>query len=101
MGGQNPIEPASLGRAMVFGPNMQNFAEIARNFVTENGAVQAGDPDALEKAIGELLADATGRAELGRNAQRVVRENLGAIDRTVEMILEKLEPGEIFISPEI
>jgi 3-deoxy-D-manno-octulosonic-acid transferase len=101
VGGQNPIEPAALGRAMVFGPNMQNFAEIVRNFVTENGAVQAGNPDALEKAIGELLADETRRLELGCNAKRVVRDNLGAIDRTVEMILEKLEPSEIFFAREI
>ena len=27
-GGQNPIEPGALGKAMVFGPNMQNFAEV-------------------------------------------------------------------------
>ena len=101
IGGQNPIEPAALGKAMVFGPNMQNFAEIARNFLTENGAVQAGTPDALGKAIGELLANEKCRAELGRNAQRVVRENLGAINRTVEMVLEKLEPREIYFLPEI
>ena len=101
IGGQNPIEPAALGRAMVFGPNMQNFANIARNFVAEGGAVQVGNPEALEKAVAGLLADETRRAELGRNAQRVVHENLGAIDRTVEMILEKLEPREVFIASEI
>jgi 3-deoxy-D-manno-octulosonic-acid transferase len=101
IGGQNPIEPAALGRAMVFGPNMQNFANIARNFVAEGGAVQAGNPEALEKAVAGLLADETRRTELGRNAQRVVHENLGAIDRTVEMILEKLESREIYIASEI
>jgi len=36
-GGQNPIEPGVLGKAMVFGPNMQNFAEVARNFVARTG----------------------------------------------------------------
>jgi 3-deoxy-D-manno-octulosonic-acid transferase len=97
-GGQNPIEPAALGKAMVFGPNMQNFADIVRNFTAQNGALQVRDPEALEKAVGDLLADESRRAELGRNAQRVVRENLGAIDRTVEMILEKLVPGEIYIA---
>jgi 3-deoxy-D-manno-octulosonic-acid transferase len=100
-GGQNPIEPAALGKAMVFGPNMQNFAGITRNFIAEDGVVQVGDSEALEKAIAGLLADENRRAELGRNAQRVVRENLGAIDRTVEMILKELEPREIYIAPEI
>jgi len=100
-GGQNPIEPGALGKAMVFGPNMQNFAGITRNFIAEDGVVQVGDSEALEKAIAGLLADENRRVELGRNAQRVVRENLGAIDRTVQMILEKLEPREIYITPEI
>ena len=100
-GGQNPIEPAALGKAMVFGPNMQNFAGITSHFVAEDGVVQVGDAAALEKAIAGLLADENRRAELGRNAQRVVRDNLGAIDRTVEMILEKLEPRQIYITPEI
>jgi 3-deoxy-D-manno-octulosonic-acid transferase len=98
-GGQNPIEPAALGKAMVFGPNMQNFADIVRSFVAENGAVQVHDKEALEKALGELLADAIRREELGRNAQLVVHKNLGAIDRTVEMILAKLQERQIYITP--
>jgi 3-deoxy-D-manno-octulosonic-acid transferase len=100
-GGQNPIEPAALGKAMVFGPNMQNFADIVRSFVAENGAVQVHDKEALEKALGELLADAIRREELGRNAQLVVHKNLGAIDRTVEMILAKLQERQIYITPGI
>jgi 3-deoxy-D-manno-octulosonic-acid transferase len=100
-GGQNPIEPAALGKAMVFGPNMQNFAGITSSFIAADGVVQVRDAAALETAIAGLLADNPRRAELGQNAQRVVRENLGAIDRTVAMILEKLAPREIYIAPEI
>jgi 3-deoxy-D-manno-octulosonic-acid transferase len=99
IGGQNPIEPGALGKAMVFGPNMQNFSDVTRSFLTASGAVQARDPEALEKIVAELLADKNRRAELGRNALQVVAENLGAIDRTVEMILEKLAPRGIYIVP--
>jgi 3-deoxy-D-manno-octulosonic-acid transferase len=99
MGGQNPIEPGALGKAMVFGPNMQNFAEATRSFLAKDAAVQAKNPEALEMAVAGLLADENRRAEMGRNALRVVAENLGAIDRTVEMILEKLKPREIYIAP--
>ncbi len=98
-GGQNPIEPGALGRAMVFGPNMQNFADVTRSFLAQNAAVQARNTEQLEDALRELLADGARRAELGRNALKVVRENLGAVDRTVEMILEHLEPRGIFIAP--
>jgi 3-deoxy-D-manno-octulosonic-acid transferase len=98
IGGQNPIEPAALGKAMVLGPNMQNFADITRSFVAQKGAIQVRGPEGLEGAIAGLLADENRRAELGRNAQRVVHENLGAIDRTVEMILEHLKKHEIYIA---
>jgi 3-deoxy-D-manno-octulosonic-acid transferase len=45
----------------------------------------------LEKMIAGLLADESRREELGRNALRVVRENLGAIVRTADMILKNLK----------
>jgi 3-deoxy-D-manno-octulosonic-acid transferase len=96
-GGQNPIEPGALGKAMIFGPNMQNFADIARSFLARNAAIQVQDPEMLENAVAELLADEKRRAELGRNALKVVRENLGAIDRTLEMILEHLKKRQIYI----
>jgi 3-deoxy-D-manno-octulosonic-acid transferase len=100
MGGQNPIEPGALGKALVFGPNMQNFADVTRSFLAQNAAVQARDPEALEKAVAELLADENRRAELGRNALKVVAENLGAVDRTVEMILGQLKVRGIYVASE-
>ncbi|MCX8092035.1 MAG: 3-deoxy-D-manno-octulosonic acid transferase [Verrucomicrobiae bacterium] len=98
-GGQNPIEPGALGKAMVFGPNMQNFAEIARSFLARDGAVQVRDASELETALAQLLADPARRERLGRNALQVVRENLGAIERTVDMIVEHLRDRDIYIAP--
>jgi len=97
MGGQNPIEPGAMGKAMVFGPNMQNFSDIARNFISANGAVQVRDPETLQNAIAGILGDENRRRQLGENAQGIVRENLGAIDRTVEMILDKLKTRGAYI----
>jgi 3-deoxy-D-manno-octulosonic-acid transferase len=98
-GGQNPIEPGALGKPMVFGPNMQNFAEIARAFLAEDGAIQVQGAAELEKVLAELLADESRRAQLGRNALKVVHDNLGAIERTVDMIVKHLDGGELFIAP--
>jgi 3-deoxy-D-manno-octulosonic-acid transferase len=98
VGGQNPIEPGALGKAIVFGPNMQNFADITRAFLTHDAAVQVRDAAALENVLGELLADAGRRAALGRAAAEVVAKNLGAIERTVEIILPHLERRGIFVS---
>ena len=101
IGGQNPIEPGAVGKAMVFGPNMQNFADITHHFLKKSAAIQVNSPEALEKTIAELLADKTRRAELGRNALEVVAENLGAIDRTVAMILEQIKKCKIYIAADI
>lgn len=98
-GGQNPIEPGALGKAMVFGPHMQNFAEVAASFVARGGALQVSDAGELETGIGELLADEGRRTQLGRHALEVVHENLGAIERTVDMIVDAFEGTELYIAP--
>jgi 3-deoxy-D-manno-octulosonic-acid transferase len=56
----------------------------------QDGAVQVQDAAELEKVLGELLGDESRREQLGRNALKVVRENLGAIDRTADMIVKHL-----------
>jgi 3-deoxy-D-manno-octulosonic-acid transferase len=89
-GGQNPIEPAALGKAMVFGPNMQNFKAVARAFLAEQAAMQVPDAAGLEQAIADLLGNDSRRAEMGARALQVVRQNLGATARTVQLITERL-----------
>jgi 3-deoxy-D-manno-octulosonic-acid transferase len=89
-GGQNPIEPAALSKAVIFGPNMQNFKAVVSAFLAENAVLQAPDAAALEQTISELLADEGRRTELGRRALDVVKKNRGATERTVQLISEHL-----------
>lgn len=98
-GGQNPIEPAALGKPIVFGPNMQNFAEVVRIFLEQDGAIQVQSAAELEETLGSLLANPARREELGRIAERIVRENQGAVDRTVDMIVEGLDGLDSYIAP--
>ena len=98
-GGQNPIEPAALGKATVFGPNMQNFEDVVRIFLAQKSVIQATDAADLEKTFSQLLGNETHRRELGELAAKVVRENMGAIDRTVEMIVRHLDTGELYVAP--
>jgi 3-deoxy-D-manno-octulosonic-acid transferase len=90
-GGQNPIEPAALGQAMVFGPNMQNFKAVVGAFLAEQAAIQVPDAAGLQQAIVELLGNEQRRADMGARALQVVRKNLGATDRTVQLIAERLQ----------
>ncbi|HXR08886.1 MAG TPA: glycosyltransferase, partial [Candidatus Acidoferrum sp.] len=87
-GGQNPIEPAALGKAMVFGPNMQNFTSVVQSLLAVQAAIQVQTAAELEQAFAQLLADDTLRARLGERARQVFQNNLGATRRTVEMILQ-------------
>jgi 3-deoxy-D-manno-octulosonic-acid transferase len=89
-GGQNPIEPAALGKAVVFGPHMENFPDIAPAFVRAGAALQVADEAGLETALIRLLEQSDERRTMGQRAQAVVRENQGSIGRTVSMILEAL-----------
>jgi 3-deoxy-D-manno-octulosonic-acid transferase len=89
-GGQNPIEPALLGKPVVFGPNMQNFRSIVEAFVEGRGVMQVRNAAELEKVFASLLSDEKQRTELGRNARAIVEKNQGAVDRTVEMLLRHL-----------
>ena len=98
-GGQNPIEPAALGKPTIFGPNMQNFRDVARLLVSEGAAIQVRDAAQLERVLGELLADPARRLQLGQAAEATVRRNQGAIGRTIEMILPHLAEQGLYISP--
>jgi 3-deoxy-D-manno-octulosonic-acid transferase len=89
-GGQNPIEPAALGKAVVFGPNMQNFPQVVPHFLAHDGARQVRDATALERELEHLLGDRAAREALGLRGQTVVRENLGGLEKTVEMIVRQL-----------
>ena len=86
-GGQNPIEPAALGKAVIFGPNMQNYPQVVPQFVAQKAAVQVQDAAELGQVVESLLTDPARRAELGRRAREVVHANQGSLEKTVEMIL--------------
>jgi len=100
IGGQNPIEPAALGKPVVFGPNMQNFADVVRIFLERDAAIQVRDEAELESALAALLEDPARRAQLGRNAEDIVRQNQGAVARTVEMILAELDGNDLYLAPQ-
>jgi 3-deoxy-D-manno-octulosonic-acid transferase len=97
-GGQNPIEPAALGKAVVFGPNMQNFRGIIPEFLEAKAARQVKSAHELETAIADLLAHPEQRNAMGQIARRVVERNQGSIARTVDIIAERLKDEEIYVS---
>jgi 3-deoxy-D-manno-octulosonic-acid transferase len=89
-GGQNMIEAAACGKAILFGPHMENFRQVARAFVEAGGAVQLSSPRELEEKLEVLLSDPDQRSRLGQKALQVVKINQGAVTKTVKVIQENL-----------
>jgi 3-deoxy-D-manno-octulosonic-acid transferase len=85
-GGQNMIEPAAYGAAVVFGSHVWNFRETAQKLLQGRAAIQVADAGELEKCIQSLLQDSLAQKEMGKRAQQMVREQQGATERTLAVI---------------
>ncbi len=87
-GGQNPIEPGVWGKAVIFGVHMFNFREIADIFVQGGAAACVKDKTELKNKIEDLLNNEKKRREMETNALKIIRDNSGAIKKTVNRIGE-------------
>jgi 3-deoxy-D-manno-octulosonic-acid transferase len=85
-GGHNILEPAVYGKPIIFGPHMQNFAEIAETFLRNGAAVQVRTSRELEEALVSLMTDPVRRARLGAAARALVEANRGAREKTLAAI---------------
>ena len=93
-GGQNPIEPALLGVAVLHGPEVRNFADVYRALDENCGARSVGDAEALAAAVAEAHADPAALAACVARARAVVGSSSGALDRTVAALMPWLAPTE-------
>ena len=91
-GGHNILEPAVHGRPIIFGPHMDNFAEIASTFLANDAAIQVRTDRELEDSVVSLMADPVRRAKLGAAARALVDANRGAKDKTLKVLAELLPP---------
>jgi 3-deoxy-D-manno-octulosonic-acid transferase len=65
-GGQNPLEPARLGCAVVVGPNVENFTDIVRLLDTAGGLAQVPDTASLAAWVDAVLTDPARRRAMGQ-----------------------------------
>lgn len=83
-GGQNVIEPASCGKAILVGPHMENFSDVMKDFLADDAMVQVRDAEELGAQAGRLLGDGALRESYGRRAAAVVRKQAGSLRKTVD-----------------
>ena len=85
-GGQNPIEAAKLGAAILHGPHVWNFADIYSALDAARGAEEVADATSLSARFGALLADVRLRNTVAEAALKTVEVLGGALDRTFAAI---------------
>jgi 3-deoxy-D-manno-octulosonic-acid transferase len=91
-GGHNVLEPAAAGRCIVTGPHTHNFATIVDAFVNANALVKLPRlseremVQELARTLDELVRDPGKRVELGKRAEILLEQNVGAAERTMQLI---------------
>lgn len=85
-GGQNMLEPAAQGRAVIFGPHTSNFRRDVELLREADAVVQVATRDEFVHELGLLLTDAERRTRLGERARAVIAGNQGATARTFELV---------------
>jgi 3-deoxy-D-manno-octulosonic-acid transferase len=91
-GGHNVLEASAVGKPVVFGPHMFNFTEIAALTLERGAGTQIERPEQLAAAVAEYLSNPVRHAEAGEAGRKLVEENRGALEHTLELI-EQLLPS--------
>lgn len=89
-GGQNPIEPAKLGAAILHGPHVFNFSEAIALLDQHKGSRQVSSGD-LAQTVLNLLADPEAMHAMGQAGCNVMAQQSGATARTVDAVLQAMQ----------
>ena len=94
LGGQNIIEPASLGKVVLFGPYTESFKEPADLLVKSNAGIRVKDAGEMKEIITEYLNDPSQFGQYSVNAKNVINKLEGVTKRTVESVEKFLQAGK-------
>ena len=101
-GGQNLLEPAKLGCAIICGPHMTNFLRVTEEMGRVDALRRVADAEQLAAAVSWLLEDEPARAGMIRAAGDYAGTQAGALDRIVAALkpqLDRAAAGDTTICP--
>jgi len=85
-GGHNPLEPASMAKPVVFGPDMHDFPEISKHLVSAGAAFQVHNSNELYDIFLSLMNDADLARQSGQKGLAIVRNSQGAVQKNIGVI---------------
>ncbi len=86
LGGQNPLEPAVWGKAVLYGPHMENFLDAKAILENAGAGFQIDDARGLAERVVRLLDHPGELSSLGERARQAVLKNTGAAQRHAAVI---------------
>ncbi|MGO3701008.1 MULTISPECIES: lipid IV(A) 3-deoxy-D-manno-octulosonic acid transferase [Halomonas] len=93
LGGHNVLEPAALGKPVLSGPFIENFADVVEPLETAGALTLVADVDALVDALQCRFVDPKRCLQEGQAGQSAIKAQQGALARTLEG-LEALSSAE-------
>ena len=87
-GGQNPLEAASQGKPVVYGPSMHNFEAISHQLLAHHAARQAGNDGELTLVLKKILEHPDEAAQMGARARQLTEQFQGATQRILDALRE-------------
>ena len=92
LGGQNPLEAAKLDCAIIHGPHMMNFKDIAARLDKNSAAMEVEDEKALGDAVERLLGDEAERDRMAAAANEMAVAEAGVLDAVLGELQPFLDP---------
>ena len=85
-GGQNPLEPAMMGVAILSGRNVHNFRDTYSSLLAAGGARLVRDEEMLAANVEFLLRNRTECQKMIVAARETIEDMRGALDKTVNVL---------------
>lgn len=90
-GGHNILEPAHFGKAIIFGPHMENFNDEVEILLSGDAALQATSIEDLKNLLPTLLDSAAAREQLQTNAAKIVTSFATVLSDYADMVEHRLK----------
>ena len=93
-GGQNPIEPARLGAAILVGPHTWNFEEIIRSMLEAGGLEVVANTEQLAAAVAKDLENPSRAQSRAQAALKYAEAESAVLERFIDRISPLLDAAE-------